>query len=301
MIFKYLRKDEKAMNILVFGGTRFMGKHLVGSLIAKGHIVTIATRGNMSDTFGDSVNRVHVNRLDIDAIKKALNGIYYDVVYDSLAYCSNDVKALLDNVDCGKYITISSTAVYNKHINTVEDDFDPQTYPLKWIGRTDASYDEIKRQAECAICQAYPKIKFVIVRFPFVIGTDDYTKRFQFYVDHVINNKAMYVDNLEAQMAFVRSDEAGKFLSFFADNDFSGVINGASEQTISVQDIADCVKTKTGKNPNFSSDGDNAPYNGEREYSINTDRAKSLGFSFSLLHNWIYDLLDYYIDSFRCK
>jgi nucleoside-diphosphate-sugar epimerase len=284
------------MNILVFGGTRFMGKHLVSSLITNGYIVTIATRGNTSDTFGASVKRVHVNRLDNDAIKKALNGIYYDVVYDSLAYCSNDVKALMDNVECGKYITISSTAVYDKHINTVEDDFNPLTYPLKWIARTDAAYDEMKRQAECAICQAYPDIKSVMVRFPFVIGTDDYTRRLQFYVDHVINNKAMYVDNPEAQMAFVRSDEAGKFLSFLAGNDYTGAINGASEQTISVQDIVDYVKTKTGKNPTFSLDGDSAPYNGEREYSINIDRAKSLGFSFSSLHHWIYNLLDFYIE-----
>jgi nucleoside-diphosphate-sugar epimerase len=289
------------MNILVFGGTRFIGKHLVSSLITNGYKVTIATRGNTPDTFGDSVNRIHVNRLDNDAIKQAFHGKYYDVVYDSLAYCSNDVKTLLDNVDCGKYITVSSTAVYNKHINTVENDFDPFTYPLKWIGRTEATYDEIKRQAECAICQVYPQIKSVMVRFPFVLGTVDYTKRLRFYVDHIIKSNAMNVDNLEVQMAFVRSDEAGKFLAFFADNDFTGVINGASEQLISIKDIADYMKTNTGKNPTFSSDGDNAPYNGEVENSINVDRAKSLGFVFTPLHNWIYDLLDYYIEEVMGK
>jgi nucleoside-diphosphate-sugar epimerase len=231
------------MNILVFGGTRFMGKHLVNSLITNGHKLTIATRGNTSDGFGDSVNRIHVNRLDNDAIKSAFHNRTFDVVYDSLAYCSNDVKALLDNIDCGKYITISSTAVYNKHINTLEGDFNPFTYPLKWIGRTDAAYDEIKRQAECAICQAYPQIKSVMVRFPFVIGKDDYTKRLQFYVEHIIRGKAMNVDNLQAKMAFVRSDEAGKFLAIFAENDFSSVINGGSEQTISIKDI---IGTKYG-------------------------------------------------------
>jgi hypothetical protein len=60
--------------------------------------------------------------------------------------------------------------------------------------------------------------------------------------------------------------------------------------------IMNYVKTKTCKNPIFSSDGDSAPYNGEVEYTINVDRAKALGFMFTPLHNWIYDLLDYYIE-----
>ncbi len=39
------------MNILVIGGTRFMGKHLVLELIKSGHKVTIATRGRTADPF----------------------------------------------------------------------------------------------------------------------------------------------------------------------------------------------------------------------------------------------------------
>ena len=38
---------------------------------------------------------------------------------------------------------------------------------------------------------------------------------------------------------------------------------------------------------------ENAPYNGEPEYSINTEKAQALGFQFSVLHDWIYELLDY--------
>ncbi len=36
--------------------------------------------------------------------------------------------------------------------------------------------------------------------------------------------------------------------------------------------------------------GEAAPYNGEPEYSINTEKAKSLGFRFSVLQDWIYEL-----------
>ena len=31
------------------------------------------------------------------------------------------------------------------------------------------------------------------------------------------------------------------------------------------------------------------------KYSINTEKANALGFRFSILHDWIYELLDYYI------
>lgn len=40
---------------------------------------------------------------------------------------------------------------------------------------------------------------------------------------------------------------------------------------------------------------ENAPYNGEPEYSINTEKARALGFRFSILQDWIYELLDYFI------
>ena len=46
-------------------------------------------------------------------------------------------------------------------------------------------------------------------------------------------------------------------------------------------------------------EGDEAPYNGEPEYSINTEKANALGFQFSPLKDWIYELLDYYIQMFK--
>lgn len=39
------------MKILVIGGTRYFGIHMVNELISKCHDVTIATQGKASDTF----------------------------------------------------------------------------------------------------------------------------------------------------------------------------------------------------------------------------------------------------------
>ena len=283
------------MNILVVGGTRFVGKHLVDTLLSKGHKVTIATRGRTADDLGSKVNRIIIERTDPESLVRALGKTFFDIIFDSLAYCSNDVKYLLDIAKCDKYIMTSSTAVYEKHIDTREKEFDPLNKKLIWCGRTDYPYDEIKRQAECALWQEYSHVNAVAVRFPFIIGKDDYTKRLFFYIEHIVKGIPVFVDNYDNQISFVRSDEAGKFLASFIDNNFCGPINGSSEQTISIHDIVDYVKLKTGKSLLLTSNGDKAPYNGESEYSINIARAKKLGFRFTPLHEWIYDLIDFYI------
>ena len=61
------------------------------------------------------------------------------------------------------------------------------------------------------------------------------------------------------------------------------------------------MEQKTGTKAVIDKNGDAAPYNGEPEYSINTDKAKELGYRFSKLHEWIYELLDYYIECGGCK
>lgn len=287
---------EEKMNALVFGGTRFMGKHLVKELIEMGYNVTIATRGIMNDDFGNKISRLIVDRTDAKSLQKNIPDTIYDVIFDNIAYCSNDVKYLLSTIKCRRYIQVSSASVYTDlHNNTREEEFDANNKPLIYCDKNDFPYGEIKRQAECAITQDYSHISSVMVRFPFVIGTDDYTERLYFYVDHIINQKPMFVDNLESKMAFVRSDEAGKFLAFVAGSDFKGAINGASEQTISMKEVVCYIKSKTGKSPILCNDGEKAPYNGASDYYLNVDKVKSLGFSFTPLTNWIYDLIDSYI------
>lgn len=285
------------MKILVIGGTRFFGIHMIKQLLDDGHEVTIATRGIAQDDFGNSVKRILLERTDIDSMRNALKGTHFDVAIDKIAYCSNDIKSAMETVNCDKYIHMSSTAIYQpKHIDTKEENFDGMAGELVWCSRKDFSYEEIKRQAERALWQKYNDKSWVAVRYPFVIGRDDYTERLLFYVQHVMKSISMNIDNLDHQMGFIRSDEAGKFLAFLVDKDFTGAINGSSQGTISLKEIISYVETKTDVKAIVDSAGDDAPYNGEPEYSINTEKAQKLGFQFSQINDWIYDLLDYYID-----
>lgn len=315
------------MKILVLGGTRFFGIHMVEDLLDAGHEVTIATRGNAKDSFGERVKRIIVERTSAESMKRALQEKHFDVVIDKLAYCSNDIRIAMDTIDCDRYIHMSSTAVYNpKKLDTIEEDFNGQERPVIWCNRPDFPYDEIKRQAEYALWQEYSDRNWLAVRYPVVLGKDDYTNRLKFYVDHVISGTPMYIDNIDYQMSYIRSDEAGSFMAYLVDKDISGVFNGAyngvyngafngaSDGTISLREIINYVEERTGKQAVlvkadkkdesvYESDTDmepqvvdKAPYNGDTEFSINTSKAKELGFEFSDIKDWIYDLLDYYIN-----
>lgn len=273
---------------------------MVNDLLDKGHDITIATRGRTPDNFGGRVERITFERTDSASVREALAGKHFDVIIDKIAYCSNDIRMLMDAAVFDRYIYMSSTAVYDpKHVNTKEDEFDSMKGDLVWCNRKDFPYDVIKRHAEYALWQKYSDRNFTAVRYPFVIGRDDYTKRLLFYVEHAVKKIPMYIDNIDAQMGFIRSDEAGKFMSFLVDNELRGAVNGSSKGTISIHEVLDYVEKKTGCRALLADDGDNAPYNGETEYSINTDKAEALGFEFTTLKDWIYDLIDYYIGLVR--
>ena len=92
------------MKILVIGGTKFFGIHMVNALLTKGHDITIATRGRAADPFGDKVRRIFLERTEKESVREALAGVHYDVVIDKIAYCSNDIKYVMDVIDCDQYI-----------------------------------------------------------------------------------------------------------------------------------------------------------------------------------------------------
>lgn len=288
---------EHKMRVIVFGGTRFMGIHLVRELIRNNHDITIATRGMAEDEFGDDITRIHLDRGDLDSLRKNVPDVTYDVVFDSLAYCSADVMNLMSVIKCKRYIQVSTASVYNHlHMDIKEEEFDAAAKELITCGREDAPYGEVKRQAECAIVQKYTELPAVRVRFPVVLGKDDYTKRLFFYVEHILSQTPVYIDNYREKMVFVSSKEAGRFLEFLGSSDYIGAINGCSEGTVSIGEISNYVELKTGKAIIQKEDGDVAPYNEITGYDLNMDRAKHLGYTFEPLQDWIYELIDSYID-----
>ncbi|MBK9322335.1 MAG: NAD-dependent epimerase/dehydratase family protein [Bdellovibrionaceae bacterium] len=57
------------MKVLVIGGNRFFGRHLVEQLLEDGADVTILNRRNLNDRFGYQVQRLKADRQNHSSLK----------------------------------------------------------------------------------------------------------------------------------------------------------------------------------------------------------------------------------------
>jgi len=281
------------MNVLVVGGTRFCGIPMVEKLIEDGHDVTIATRGISDNPFKEATKQIVMDRSDYSSVKAALENKKFDVIIDKIAYCSNDVKNLLSNVSCKKYIQMSSCSVYSKDKENIkESEFNPQLHNLAWMNRND-DYAEGKRQAERATLEFLAPSQCVFVRYPIVMGENDYTGRLKFYINHILNSEAMFIDDLECGMEFIHEKEAGYFIAHLVNTTVTGAINGSSRGMISSKKIVEYIEKLTNRKAILGASGDAAPYNGAlANISYDTTKASSTGFAFSDIEEWLFKLMN---------
>ncbi|UQZ35982.1 NAD-dependent dehydratase [Paenibacillus sp. PK3_47] len=293
-------------NILVLGGTRFFGKRLVERLLQDQDTqVTILTRGNTEDSFGgyEWLNRLYADRTDTAALAEAVQDDKWDVVYDNICY-SPDEAADAARIFAGnakRYILTSSLSVYDSKPEALtEADFDPYSYPVQTGGKDDHSYQEGKRLAETVLLKqtAFP---VAAVRFPIVLGIDDYTRRLHFHIGHVREGKPVGVPNPEAVISFIRSDEAAEFLYWLGHSSLTGPVNACSDGTLSIGEILAVIEQATGQQAltmQKTAKADMSPFGIEQSWHMDTTKARKAGFSFLSLSAWFPELVSYINDSF---
>ncbi|MDO5038083.1 NAD-dependent epimerase/dehydratase family protein [Clostridium sp.] len=285
--------------ILVFGGTKFLGKELVKELIINGHDITIATRGKNSDDFGDKVKRLIVDKENVNDLNKALEGKFYDVVYDTISYSSNDASRICNALDgkTNKYIVISSVAVYGKGYMLKERDFNPKSYKVIMGEKDDFSYAEGKRQMEAYMYQN-ANFPVISVRFPVVIGKDDYTKRLLKYFLEVKNKEKIYSTKINKKMNLITQSEAGIFLAWLYDKDIHGSINAACSGEVNLREIIECIEEEVETKALINSKEDvldTSPYNKYLGLTVNIKNIMELGgYRFKNIHSEIKDIIKEY-------
>ncbi|WP_026905851.1 NAD-dependent epimerase/dehydratase family protein [Paucisalibacillus globulus] len=280
---------------LVFGGTRFFGVNLVEDLLARGMKVTVATRQYSDDPFGDKVERLKVDRFDMESVEAAVQDREWDVVFDQLCFSSNDAKIIANTLEgkMRRYVFTSTLSVYDYGMKMTEEEFNPFTYELNMVDRQEVSYQEGKRQAEAYFFQ---KATFPVVamRIPIVLGEQDYTERLKYYVESVKEGKKVYFPNLKAEMCFVHQKEAGEFLAWVADTDFTGPINVCANGFITMGALMKLVSEKTTCDVNITSEEQlESPYAIKETWTLNNEKAARLGYKFTNLTNWLPELITY--------
>lgn len=180
------------MQVLVIGGTRFVGYHLVWRLIAGGHTVTTLNRGRRPDPFGDRVERLVADRT-ADEFDQVLADRSFDAAVDFAAYTGADTQRVVSTLGKGRvghYIFISSGQVY-----LVREDYHPPARETDYHGpllpepddpadRGEWSYGINKREAEDVLVSAWAKTGFpsTRLRLPMVNGERDPAQRIETYL-----------------------------------------------------------------------------------------------------------------------
>ncbi|MCP3796023.1 NAD-dependent epimerase/dehydratase family protein [Paenibacillus sp. CH40] len=283
--------------ILVLGGTRFFGKRLVERLLESSeNSVTILTRGQASDSFGDRVQRIRADRTDRQALAEAVGEQVWDVVYDNICFSPDEASEACRIFDAKakRYIFTSSLSVYDSSPEVLtESIFDPQSYPVRKGGKGVFTYQEAKRQAEAVFMQQ-ATFPVAAVRFPIVLGTDDYTKRLHFHIEHVREGTEIGVPNATAQISFIRSDEAADFLFWLGHTPLTGPVNACSDGTVRIGEIISIIEQVTGKHAVMkekTADEHMSPFGITQSWYMDTSKAQSEGYSFLSLNEWLPELV----------
>lgn len=291
-------------NILVIGGTRFFGKKLVERLIDEGHHVTILTRGQSVHPFGNKVEHIIADRKDAEQLAKAVEGCKFDVVYDNICYSPNEAKEFcyIFNGKIGKLVFTSTLSTYEANgTPKTEEDFNPYTYEIRMGDTTEFSYGEGKRQGE-AVLFKYAEFPVVAVRFPIVMGEDDYTRRLHFHVEHILNEEPMGFVNMDAEMSFIRASEAAAFLHFAGLSEIEGPFNATSTGTFSLKALIELIEEATGKRAKITLLGDDehrSPYAIPASWYMLPTKAEQAGFEFSELSSWLPQLVENIVKSYN--
>lgn len=293
----HIVKEEFFMaTFLVLGGTRFFGKKLVERLIKAGHTVTIATRGQAQNPFGDAVEHLQFDRTDAAAFEAAVDGRAWDIVYDNICYSPNDAREAVRILEgkAGKLVFTSSLATYDPRDGIrSEEDFNPLAHEVREGNTADFTYGEGKRQVE-AVYYQYASFPVVAVRFPIVVGEDDYTERLLFHVQHVLEGKTMAFVSLDARMSYITSDEAAAFLQWAGEKAPAEPFNATATGSYTIAEFIALVEQATNKRAKIAIGGDEAtrsPYAVGADWYMTNDKATKAGFTFSQLDGWLLPLI----------
>lgn len=176
-------------NILIFGGTQFIGRSLVEELIKnKIHEITLCNRGISNLDIFPSVNRIKCDRNTLDKECKNIFNEFYDFVFDFSGYQEPQLSNISKYLRCHKYIYISSIAVIRRQIDSEMQ-----------------NYANNKISCEFFIKKTYPN--YCIVRPTYVVGDYDYSNRF-----YKKNNEFYWLNTETKLNDYITTNELNKIL-----------------------------------------------------------------------------------------
>jgi 2'-hydroxyisoflavone reductase len=167
------------MNILILGGTGYIGPHLVRLAVSRGHKVTTFTRGRRKPELPPEVIQLIGDR---NGQLQALEGKTWDAVIDDSATNPEWVRLSTELLKgkAPQYLFTSSTGVYYPYLKR---GLDETTMPhTTMVDPKDGSesYGVQKAQCEEIVRAAFGKGS-IVVRPSYIVGPGDTSDRFPYW------------------------------------------------------------------------------------------------------------------------
>lgn len=217
-------------NVLVIGGTKYLGLEFIKILDKRKINLFVASRKKIEVDNFIKIDRKNQNELD-----KLFIDNQFHVVIDFINYSGLDSKILLSSISkqikSPKLILISTVYTYALPTDIdcdslfKEVSFNPIKHKNSILDRPDVTYSEGKRDMESYCIKNYRNDKLVILRFPIILGANDYTNRTQFYIDKIKNRSQINPININNKSSYIFTNEAANSIVNFVNNQKYGIFN----------------------------------------------------------------------------
>ncbi|MFX3623739.1 MAG: SDR family oxidoreductase [Ectobacillus sp.] len=314
------------MKILVLGGTRFLGRHIVQEALRRGHAVTIFNRGNSHEIFPE----VELLLGDRDGTLDALKGRKWDAVFDTCGFVPRTIAkaaaVLGDNIE--HYTYISSISVYQDWVPLgITESYMLQTLPPEEVEEItkDSSgpiyeyYGALKALCEFEAKKHMPG-KVLTIRAGQIVGPFDYTDRFPYWVGRIAKGgRILCPGNPNLPIQLIDAKDLARWVITMAEARKTGTYNATGpDYPLTMQQLFEACKEVTNSDAEFvwvqeefllnnnvvpwvqmplwlpenhPMPGETKPWKGS--FQINIEKAVRQGLTFRPLEEIIYDVWEW--------
>jgi 2'-hydroxyisoflavone reductase len=210
------------VRLLVFGGTRFLGRGVVEA--AHDHEVTLVNRGQTNPELYPDVEQIH---LDLTGDLDALRGRAWDAAIDlDPTQLPRHTRRRAETVDVGHYVFVSTISVYSDPPQPIDEsspvfeppDPEPEEFEPELYGG-------LKAGSERVLLDVFGD-RVAIARAGLIVGPHDPTGRYTYWPRRLAEGGRVLAPGTPSQpVQLIDARDLGAFLARLAEDRTSGVFN----------------------------------------------------------------------------
>ena len=237
------------MKLLILGGTRFLGRHLVMAARERGHELTLFNRGITHPGLFAGVEEIHGNR---DGGLEPLKGRRWDAVIDTSGYVPRLVRASAELLhDAAPHYTFISTLSVFADLSTqgLHESSPLATMADETVEEISGeTYGPLKVLCERAVQEVYAR-GALIIRPGLIVGPHDPTDRFTYWPVRVARGgEVLAPDAADNPVQFIDVRDLAAWTMRLVEAERGGVYNatGPEERLTLGELLATCRRVSEG-------------------------------------------------------